>query len=555
MAGPVKVGRYLLFEAFAVGGTAQVHFGRLVGPVGFSRTFAFKRLHPHLVGDIDFSSMLLDEARLAARIRHPAVVPVFEVIQLPGELLLVMDYVPGASLARLSKLSITQSAPVPVPIAVAILCDVLAGLQAAHDAKNEAGQPLEIVHRDVTPQNVMVGTDGLSRMLDFGIAHAAERLQGTRTGEVKGKLEYLAPEQIRRTRVDRRTDVYAASVVLWELLAGRRLFDATRGDASDLDILRKITAGVDEPPSAHRSEISPELDAIALRGLSPDGAERFESAAALARALETAAERAPAGEVAAWMQEHARALLERQAARLAEIEAYVPDGREPVADRLPAGALDELLDGTTHRTQPSRPRPPSAITSSYTNPPDPEPDPEPEPEPDRNPDPEPDPEPFDPMRGIEEAETPIATPGLPPPAPVTRRVAARLEPPPPAPPSGKRLVVASIAGAAVLGSVFVAIALTRSCGRDAPAVVAVEPTVPAAAPAPTPEPPLVDPPPEPAIPVTAEPEPKPAPVATPLPGKPAAVRPSKPKPKPKPSCNPPYTIDAHGVRIPKRECF
>lgn len=183
MAGPVKVGRYLLFEPFAAGGTAQVHFGRLLGPAGFSRTFAVKRLHAHLAGNVDFTTMLLDEARLTARIRHPSVVPVFDVLRVAGELLLVMEYFPGVSIARLLSRARRQGVAdgVPIPVALALVHDTLAGLQAAHDATNESGQPLEIVHRDVSPQNVLVGTDGLGRVLDFGIAHAAERLQLTRT--------------------------------------------------------------------------------------------------------------------------------------------------------------------------------------------------------------------------------------------------------------------------------------------------------------------------------------------------------------------------------------
>src|SRR5262249_30807867 len=161
---------------------ATVHFGRLLGPVGFSRTVAIKRLHAHFAADPEFVSMFLDEARLAARIRHPNVVPTLDVVATAGELFLVMDYVPGETLSRLIAASNAQRRWIPLPIAAAMACGVLHGLHAAHEAKSERGAPLGIVHRDVSPQNLLVGTDGVPRVLDFGVAKAAGRLQTTRDG-------------------------------------------------------------------------------------------------------------------------------------------------------------------------------------------------------------------------------------------------------------------------------------------------------------------------------------------------------------------------------------
>src|ERR1700722_14969633 len=220
-------GRYALYAEIASGGMATVHLGRLMGTGGFSRTVAIKRLLPQLARDPDFVAMFMDEARVAARIRHPNVVPTLDVLAADGQLLLVMEYVHGESLGRLLRTLRAERKRVPPAIASAILCGALHGLTAAPEAKSSGeGEPLGIVHRDVSPQNVLVGVDGVARVLDFGIAKAAGRTQTTREGNVKGKFAYMAPEQMNGEAVGRATDVYAAAVCLWETLTGERLFDA-----------------------------------------------------------------------------------------------------------------------------------------------------------------------------------------------------------------------------------------------------------------------------------------------------------------------------------------
>src|SRR5277367_6635205 len=189
------VGRYAIFDAIASGGMASVHFGRLIGPAGFSRTVAIKRLHESFALDPEFVSMFMDEARLAARIRHPNVVPTRDIVALEQELLLVMEYVPGESLSLLLKRARLARKPVPIPIVADIIMQALSGLHAAHEAVGEAGEPLCIVHRDVSPQNILVGTDGVARVLDFGVAKAIGTMHQTRAGQVKGKIRYMAPEQ------------------------------------------------------------------------------------------------------------------------------------------------------------------------------------------------------------------------------------------------------------------------------------------------------------------------------------------------------------------------
>jgi serine/threonine-protein kinase len=309
-------GRYALYAEIASGGMASVHIGRLMGTAGFSRTVAIKRLHPHLARDPDFVAMFMDEARVAARIRHPNVVPTLDVLAADGQLLLVMEYVNGESLGRLLRALRAEKKRVPPAIASAILCGVLHGLHAAHEAKSEEGEPLHIVHRDVSPQNVLVGIDGAARVLDFGIAKAAGRTQTTREGSVKGKFAYMAPEQMNGTPVTRATDIYAASVVLWETLTGSRLFDAE----SEAELALRVLKGATRPPSATAPGISPALDAVTLRGLSVDPTRRLPTARDMARELEQACPPATPMEVGAWVELVAAAGLATRARAVADIE-------------------------------------------------------------------------------------------------------------------------------------------------------------------------------------------------------------------------------------------
>jgi tetratricopeptide (TPR) repeat protein len=331
-----KLGRYALYDAIASGGMAKVHLGQLLGPVGFSRTVAIKRLHPHLAAEQEFVNMFLDEARLAARIRHPNVVPTLDVIAEDGELLLVMEYVQGESLGKLLGALTRRGERIAPRIASAILCDALNGLHAAHETRDEKGQPLHIVHRDVSPQNIVVGTDGMSRVVDFGIAKAVRRLQTTRTGQVRGKVAYMAPEQLTDGTSDRAVDVYAASVVLWEALTGRRLFAADTDGA----LVRRVLDGPVEPPSAGMvsGDTGPltlrvyrEVDAVVLRGLAKRPEERFPTAKAMAEALEQCLPPSPRAAVGEWVERVAEDVLAERARLVAAIEADAPADETPSA--------------------------------------------------------------------------------------------------------------------------------------------------------------------------------------------------------------------------------
>jgi serine/threonine-protein kinase len=316
-ATPRTVGRYQLHGEIASGGMATVHFGRLSGPVGFSRTVAIKRLHPQFAKDPEFVTMFLDEARLCGRIRHPNVVPTLDVVTVDGEIFIVMEYVSGEALSKLVKSAWSRGHAVPPRIAATIVSSVLHGLHAAHIAKDEHGRELGIVHRDVSPQNILVSADGVARVLDFGVAKAAGRLQTTRDGQLKGKIAYMPPEQLSGGVVTRQSDIYAAGVVLWEALTGRRLFD---GETEAIVLVRAIEGRI-EPPSAHAPGLDPAIDAVVVRGLARDPAQRFATAREFALAIEQTIGLASPSEVGEWVERVAGDELHRRAARIAEIES------------------------------------------------------------------------------------------------------------------------------------------------------------------------------------------------------------------------------------------
>jgi serine/threonine-protein kinase len=265
----------------------------------------------------EFVDMFLAEARLAARIRHPNVVQPLDVLRIDDEVFLVMEYVEGDSLSRLMKGTISRQEKVPLPIAVAIMSGVLRGLHAAHEAKSDKGEPLELVHRDISPQNVLVGVDGTPRVIDFGIAKAADSVQVTREGELKGKLSYMAPELLSGRRGTRRADIYAAAVVMWEVLTAQRLFDADYQSA----ILNNILHRPVDRPSDFVDGLPRQLDDVVLKGLARDPSDRFATAREMAQALEEAAAPATASVVGEWVEVIAAVSLAQRGARVADIEA------------------------------------------------------------------------------------------------------------------------------------------------------------------------------------------------------------------------------------------
>jgi eukaryotic-like serine/threonine-protein kinase len=301
---------------------ASVYAVRQVGAHGFERIVVMKRVHPHLVENREFHDMFLDEARLSSLVKHPNIVHVIDVAEEAGELFLIMEYVESVSLAQL--LRALKGALIPPALVSRIVHDVLSGLAAAHEAVDLRGNAMNIIHRDVSPQNVIVGIDGTSRLIDFGIAKASSRLTPTTSGMLKGKFGYMAPEQIRQQALDRRVDVFAAGVVLHEALTSSRLFAA--GDEADA-LLGVLVRDVPDPstvvPGLPRA-----LDAVVQRALARDREERFATAADFASALEMACAPASPRELASLVGSVCKETLSERRQRLQEaFERAGPNAR------------------------------------------------------------------------------------------------------------------------------------------------------------------------------------------------------------------------------------
>jgi serine/threonine protein kinase len=314
---PRIVGRYALFDEIAAGGMATIHLGRLVGPVGFSRTVAIKTLHPQFAKDPEFVEMFLEEARLASRIQHPNVISTVDVATTEGEVFLVMEYVAGESLAKLVRSALKKGERLPVDVAASILAGMLHGLHATHEAKNEQLEPMLIVHRDVSPQNVLVGLDGIARIFDFGVAKAAAmRSQATTDGQMKGKLSYMSPEQLNSREVDRRTDVFAAGIVAWESLTGRRLF----AGSDPGEVLAKVLTLDIQAPAQVAPSVPQNVSDTVMRALERSPTQRWQTARDFAIELERNVALAAPHVVGNWVEQNASEALRDRRHRVEAVE-------------------------------------------------------------------------------------------------------------------------------------------------------------------------------------------------------------------------------------------
>ena len=618
MRRPEQIGRYLLFDTIASGGMASVHLGRVVGDAGFSKIVAIKRHHPQFAKDPYFRDMLLDEARLTARVVHPNVISVLDVIAAAGELLVVMEYVSALSFSQLGSAWSAKGQGVPPPVAVAVLVGALEGLHAAHEAVDERGKALKLVHRDVSPHNFLVGEDGLVRVIDFGVAQAAERIQVTHTGEVKGKLAYMAAEQIRRTDIDRRADIYGAGVTLWEALAGRRIHD----NVEPGKVVQRVTGGDFEPPSRYARDPVAALDDVVMRALSADPKERYPTAQEMTKAVREATTPASRGEVSDWIARVGGDALGERKRAYALVDAWTPAvqvvavpavqiASEPTEARSgsasdstevrPTSSADATearsalgptearptldADATESRERGERGAP---LDRTLVSAQDPLPPPRSDP---------------DGTRTIElrqsdetrtaelrEADETQTKPLTDPDGTRTTELRAGHEPnavpaasvdqqgtperrasiAPAGPPGGS--VWSAVLGAAGVIALVAVVALVILYARqsEAPRAPSEEPgevvvvpgdSVPtvASAQAAWSQPSAEEVPVASAAPESSQPISSMTPSAAPPPTtQPPAPRPPAPRPpsgRPKPNCNPPYTLDADGVRIPKRECY
>jgi eukaryotic-like serine/threonine-protein kinase len=280
--------RYQLIHPVADGGMATVWLARTRGKHGFERLVALKSILPSFAGDSRFRAMFLDEARIASRIEHGNVAQIFDVGETDGNLYLAMEWVDGDSLSNLLRVVESQGRAFPIPVLLRIFADVCAGLHAAHELRDQRGQSLNVVHRDVSPQNILVTDTGAVKVIDFGVVQARGRIaEDTTTGVVKGKLQYVAPERALGTEVDRRADVWAIGAVLYRCLAGRPAHD---GDG-DLAIVRALVVRnqIDPLPSS----VPHALTRIVYKALARDPRDRYKSAAELQRELESFLHRLP----------------------------------------------------------------------------------------------------------------------------------------------------------------------------------------------------------------------------------------------------------------------
>jgi serine/threonine-protein kinase len=322
-----RLDRYELLCPIATGGMATVWLARLRGKRGFEKLFAIKTIRTELVDDPRFQEMFLDEARIASGIQHPNVAQILDLGEQQDVLFIVMEWVDGDSLAKVRKLITKRGHRLPVGVVLRVIADASAGVHAAHEMRDEKGEPLEIVHRDVSLQNILVGSAGSVKVIDFGIAKAHNRKQGeTRTGVVKGKIQYMAPEQVQKGKtVDRRTDVWALGVCLHELVTGKLPYD---GD-DDIEVIRKLMT--DEAPLL--AEGLPEgIVRVLERSIALDADARFPTAAGMQRALEAAmkemGEATTSEDVAAFLRTELPELAQR---RKEILNKAVEEARERVA--------------------------------------------------------------------------------------------------------------------------------------------------------------------------------------------------------------------------------
>jgi serine/threonine-protein kinase len=295
-ATSARFGRYRLLERLGAGGMAIVYRASAVGPDGKERELVIKRVLPELSRDKEFSAMLVAEARISARLRHPNIVQVYELGRVDDEYYLAMELVDGVDVVKLLNRCIERKRPVPIGLACHIAAEVASALGYAHDLADNEGRPLAIVHRDVSPSNVMISRTGAVKLLDFGVAKAAEHVRDerTRTGTLKGKVNYLSPESADGLPVDRRADVFALGIVLHEVLTLRRLFK-TEGDLQTLRLIREAKVAL---PSTQRLDVPPELDRIVMKMLARNPSDRYPDCKLLAAELQPLAQQAGAGTAA-----------------------------------------------------------------------------------------------------------------------------------------------------------------------------------------------------------------------------------------------------------------
>lgn len=284
-----RIGRYEVVTRLAIGGMAELFLARERGIAGLERLVVLKRILPHLADKPRFIDMFLREARIVARLAHPNVVQIFDLGEDDGNYYIAMEYIHGSTVRELQVLSRQHRRKFPLDVAVGVLIQSLRGLHAAHDLKDLDGKTLGLVHRDISPHNLMCTTDGTVKLLDFGVAKATEEgLEATHSGHLKGKFAYMSPEQARRQEIDRRSDVFGMGVVAWEMLTGERLFKRDH----EVDMMKAVLQETVKPPSSYDDSVPPAIDLVVMRALERDRDVRWANADVMRQELIAAAQSA-----------------------------------------------------------------------------------------------------------------------------------------------------------------------------------------------------------------------------------------------------------------------
>ncbi len=283
-SGPDRFGQYEIIEKIASGGMAELYKARRTGVEGFQKIVAIKKILPHIADDEEFVTMFADEAKLAAQLNHPNIIHIYDLGKIQaGGYFIAMEHVDGRDLRSIEQSAREHSVPLPVSLAVYVASKVASALDYAHRRRDAEGHDLNIVHRDVSPQNILISYEGDIKLCDFGIAKAASKASKTQSGALKGKIQYMSPEQAWGKPIDRRSDIFSLGVVLHELLTGERLF---QGD-SDISVLEKVRSADLAPPSRLNPEVPQNLDAVVLRALAKDPDDRYANASDMLRDLES----------------------------------------------------------------------------------------------------------------------------------------------------------------------------------------------------------------------------------------------------------------------------
>jgi serine/threonine protein kinase len=282
-APDIRIGRYNVLGLVGVGGMAEVFRARAHGPGGYQRELIIKRVLPHLAQDPSFIRAFVDEAKILGMLHHPNIVGVYDFGEDPGGHYLALEYLDGPSLAEIMDRRQHEGAPVPIGVAAFIAREICLGLGAVHTLQHPDGSPLNVIHRDVTPSNVMTTRGGAIKLLDFGIAKISSSDASTRHGQIKGKAGYLAPEQLRGDAIDARVDLFALGIVFYEMLTLQHLF---YGEGGDVAAAYRIIEMPISPPSKRRPDLPRRFDQIVMRALERDVKARYASAREMAEALD-----------------------------------------------------------------------------------------------------------------------------------------------------------------------------------------------------------------------------------------------------------------------------